>query len=235
VILRKFVRVNLLTMVELFHFQSAFYQFITLGLNCFVLLLNFNDFIMPRLAIFASGNGSNAQRIIEYFAGHPAITINLILCNKPDAFVLKRAEKLGIPALLFDRATFYETDLVQEKLGSCHIDYLILAGFLWLIPPGLLAVYPGRIINIHPALLPKYGGKGMYGQKVHEAVIASGDPESGISIHYVNENYDEGSIVFQAKCPVAEGDTPESLAEKVHALEYRYFPEILEKIVTHDT
>jgi phosphoribosylglycinamide formyltransferase 1 len=187
---------------------------------------------MPRLAVFASGNGSNAQRIIEYFSGHSTINVTLILCNKPDAYVLTRASNLGIPAMIFNRTTFYGSDLVRETLESNHIDFLILAGFLWLIPQNLLTVYPGRIINIHPALLPKYGGKGMYGMKVHEAVIAAGDPVSGITIHRVDEKYDEGKIIFQAKCPVDKEDTPESLAEKIHALEYRYFPEVIEKIVT---
>jgi len=190
---------------------------------------------MPRLAIFASGNGSNAQRIIEYFTGHPAITINLVLSNKPDAFVLQRAEKLGVETMVFDRTSFYKTGVIPEKLTSYHIDFIILAGFLWLIPENILSVYTGRIINIHPALLPKYGGKGMYGHKVHEAVIAAGDTESGITIHQVDELYDQGRIIFQTKCLVSETDTPESLAQKIHQLEYRYFPEVIEKIVTRDT
>jgi phosphoribosylglycinamide formyltransferase 1 len=187
---------------------------------------------MPRLALFASGNGSNAQRIIEYFTGHPTITVNLVLCNKPGAYVLERAENLGVPAMVFTRDTFYETTVIRDTLKSAQIDFLILAGFLWLIPRSLLADYPGKIINIHPALLPRYGGKGMYGMKVHEAVIASGDSVSGITIHHVDENYDEGSIIFQAECVVSDRDTPEDLAAKVHALEYRYFPEMIEKIVT---
>jgi phosphoribosylglycinamide formyltransferase-1 len=191
-----------------------------------------NEFTMPRLAIFASGNGTNAQRIIEYFAGHPTISINLILSNNPGAFVLHRAKNLGVPAEVFNRAAFYETHDVAEKLEANHIDFLILAGFLWLIPGNIISGYPGRIINIHPALLPKYGGKGMYGMKVHEAVIAAGDPESGITIHYVDEYYDEGRIIFQAKCIVNARDTAEDLAEKVHQLEYRYFPEVIERIVT---
>ena len=169
---------------------------------------------------------------MEYFSGHPTITINLILCNKPGAFVLTRAERLGIPSMLFNRSSFYETDLVQKTLESYRIDFIILAGFLWLIPKNLLEIFPERIINIHPALLPKFGGNGMYGMKVHEAVLASCDSVSGITVHYVDENYDEGRIIFQAECPVSEGDTPEILAEKVHALEYRYFPEVIEKIVT---
>ncbi len=189
---------------------------------------------MPRLAIFASGNGSNFQRIAEYFDGHPSVTISMIFCNKPDAFVLDRAEKLGIPSMVFNRASFYGTGMVHEALRSSHIDFIILAGFLWLIPAEILAAYPGRVINIHPALLPKYGGKGMYGMRVHEAVIAAGDYESGITIHHVDEQYDEGRIVFQAKCVVSGTETPESLAAKVHALEYRYLPGVIEEIVTRD-
>jgi phosphoribosylglycinamide formyltransferase 1 len=190
---------------------------------------------MPQLAIFASGNGSNAQRIIEYFTGHPAISISLVLCNNPDAHVLVRAENLGVPAMVFDRSSFYKSSLVCETLTKHRIDFIILAGFLWLIPQNILSAYPGRIINIHPALLPKYGGKGMYGMKVHEAVIAAGDPESGITIHHVDAHYDEGRIIFQAKCIVSDKDTPESLAGKVHQLEYRYFAEVIEEIVTRDT
>ena len=189
---------------------------------------------MPRLALFASGNGSNAQRIIEYFTGHSTITIDLVLCNKPGAQVLKRAETLGVSSILFNRATFYETSEIPDLLREKNISHLILAGFLWLIPQNILSIYPGKIINIHPALLPKYGGKGMYGMKVHEAVIAAGDAESGITIHHVDEKYDEGKIIFQAKCLITAGDTPESLAEKVHALEYRYFAAVIEKVVMND-
>lgn len=189
---------------------------------------------MPRLAIFASGNGTNAQRIIEYFSGHPTISINLVLSNNPGAHVLNRAKKLGVPTEIFNRSAFYQTSDVAETLKSYNIDFLVLAGFLWLIPEPIITRYPGRIINIHPALLPKYGGKGMYGMKVHEAVIAAGDPESGITIHYVDKHYDEGRIIFQAKCIVNSRDTAESLAEKVHQLEYRYFPEVIEKIVTEN-
>jgi phosphoribosylglycinamide formyltransferase-1 len=186
---------------------------------------------MPDIAIFASGNGSNAQRIIEYFSGHPAIRVSLVLCNKPDAYVLTRAENLSVPTRIFNRKSFYETSEIPEFLKANHIDYIVLAGFLWLIPQSLLNAYPGRIINIHPSLLPAYGGKGMYGSKVHEAVIASGDTESGITIHFVDENYDEGRIIFQAKCKIDAGETAESLAEKVHALEYRYFAEVIERVV----
>ncbi|MEI6681572.1 MAG: phosphoribosylglycinamide formyltransferase [Bacteroidota bacterium] len=191
--------------------------------------------MMLRLAIFASGNGSNAQRIIEYFEGHPAVTIGMVLCNNPDAFVLTRAKTLGVPAVVFSRSDFYETSRIPELLEENTIDFLVLAGFLWLVPQNILQAFRGKIINIHPALLPKFGGKGMYGMKVHEAVIAARETESGITIHFVDEHYDEGRIIFQARCPVASAETPESLAGKIHQLEYRYFPEVIEKTVTHDT
>jgi phosphoribosylglycinamide formyltransferase 1 len=190
---------------------------------------------MSRLAVFASGNGSNAKRIIDYFHGHPDISIDFLLCNKEGAPVLSRVENTGVAVRVFTRTAFYETNDIPELLMSARIDFLILAGFLWLVPQSLLNIYPGRIINIHPALLPKFGGKGMYGMKVHEAVIKAGENESGITIHYVDENYDEGRIIFQARCPVAKEDTPLSLAGKVHALEMRHYPEIIEKIVTRDT
>ncbi len=189
---------------------------------------------MKRLAILASGNGSNAQRIIEYFSGSSVVEVALVLSNKPDAYVLTRAENLNVPTLLFNRSEFYESDTVLVAIARHRIDFLVLAGFLWLIPANILRLYNGKIINIHPALLPKYGGKGMYGMKVHEAVITARDPESGITVHYVNEHYDEGQIIFQARCPVLPSDTPETLAEKIHALEYRWFPEIIEKVVTRD-
>lgn len=184
-----------------------------------------------RLAIFASGNGTNAQRIAGYFRDHPSIRVTLILSNNPDAYVLTRARILGIPCEVFDRNTFYNTDTVPALLSRYNTDYIILAGFLWLIPGNILTAYAGRIINIHPALLPAYGGKGMYGNKVHEAVIMAGEKESGITIHYVNERYDEGRIIFQAKCSVSPGDSPEMLAGKIHELEYTHFPEVIEKTV----
>jgi len=189
---------------------------------------------MCRLAIFASGNGTNAQRIIEYFKGHRQVTVELLLCNKADAPVIGRAMRLGVRAEVFGKAELYETGQVSDLLEKCGITHLILAGFLWLIPSGLITRYSGRIINIHPALLPKYGGKGMYGMKVHEVVIASGDAESGITIHHVNERYDDGSIIFQARCLVEPGETAETLAAKVHKLEYRYYPGVIEKSVMRD-
>jgi phosphoribosylglycinamide formyltransferase-1 len=186
---------------------------------------------MKNIAIFASGSGTNAENIAAYFEHHPGIRIALILSNKPDAFVLKRAEKFSIPTFVFDRQLFYQTDEVLRILLTNRIDLIVLAGFLWLVPRNILAAFPNRIINIHPALLPKYGGKGFYGMIVHEAVIGSGDKESGITIHYVNEIYDAGQIIFQARCPVDPSDTPDSLAHKVHDLEYRYFPEVIEKLL----
>ncbi len=187
---------------------------------------------MPRLAIFASGSGTNAQRITEYFRGHPTIAVELILCNNPAAGVLDRAAALGVPSVLFTRHEFCETGVVAGLLARYRIDHVVLAGFLWLVPSDILLAYPGRIVNIHPALLPKYGGKGMYGERVHRAVIGAGEAESGITIHLVDERYDEGRILFQARCRVEPGDTPETLAERVHALEHAHYPEVIEKWVT---
>ncbi len=186
---------------------------------------------MVNIAILASGSGTNAQRISEYFSNHPLIRVRLIISNNPEAYVLTRALHLRIPSHVFSRKTFYETNETADLLIKNDISFIVLAGFLWLLPSSLLGMYPGRIINIHPALLPKYGGKGMYGGKVHKAVMEAGEPESGISIHYVNEKYDEGDIIFQARCPVMPGDTPESLAARIHELEYRYYPEVIEKVV----
>ena len=189
---------------------------------------------MKRIAIFASGSGSNAQNITEYFEGSSIIKIPLILTNNSNAFVLERAQKMDIPSVVFDRNDFYNKNVVLNVLEEHKIDFIVLAGFLWLIPESLIQRFPNKIINIHPALLPKYGGKGMYGAKVHEAVLAAGDRETGISIHYVNEKYDEGRILFQAKTNIEKSDTPDSIAQKVHALEYENFPRIIEKCVLSD-
>jgi phosphoribosylglycinamide formyltransferase-1 len=192
--------------------------------------LNGNNF-GPRLAVFASGNGSNAQRLAEFFHADGSANVAVIYSNKPDAYVLDRARLLGIPSVVFNRHTFYETQDVLSDLHSRSADWIVLAGFLWLMPSYLLEAYKGRIVNIHPALLPKYGGKGMYGMKVHEAVIAAGETESGITIHLVNENYDEGKVIFQARCTVEPHDTPESLAQKIHELEYEYFPQVIKNLI----
>ncbi len=180
-----------------------------------------------RIAIFASGSGTNAERIMSFSQEHEFFEVSIVLSNKPDAFALKRAERFKVETCIFDRDTFYNTGEIPELLVKLNIDLVVLAGFLWLIPGNLIRTFPDRIINIHPALLPKYGGKGMYGRHVHEAVIANGDKESGISIHYVNEVYDEGKIIFQGKCEVKPGDTPELLAERIHKLEYEHFPRVI--------
>lgn len=186
---------------------------------------------MKNLAIFASGSGSNAENIIQYFAQKPEFCVKKIYCNVPDAYVLERAKKYQVPTVVFNRTDFRNPEGILRQLQKDGTDFIILAGFLWLIPACITAAFPNRIINIHPALLPSYGGKGMYGHHVHEAVIAAGEKESGITIHYVNDHYDEGTPIFQAKCPVLPGDTPDELAARVHELEYRYFPEVIERVV----
>ncbi len=189
---------------------------------------------MKHIAIFASGSGTNAENIARYFRDHPVVRVSLILANKPDAYVLERAKNLGVPSYVFDRQEFYESEKVLHLLMQTRIDFLVLAGFLWLVPDYLLKAYPGRIINIHPALLPKFGGKGMFGEKVHQAVIAAGEKRTGISIHYVNERYDEGQIIFQESFEIGPEDTPESIAQRVHKLEYEHFPRVIEKVVLGD-
>jgi phosphoribosylglycinamide formyltransferase-1 len=190
---------------------------------------------MINIAIFASGSGTNAQRITEYFLDHKTCSVALILSNNKDAYVLERARNLGISAATFNRQEFYETSFVTNLLKEHSINFIILAGFLWMVPSDLLLRYPERILNIHPALLPKYGGKGMYGMRVHEAIISNHDKESGITIHLVNDQYDKGKILFQAKCNVEEIDTPLSLANKIHILEYRYFPLVIENYILKGT
>lgn len=184
-----------------------------------------------QIAIFASGSGTNAERIMSHFKDHPLAGVSVVLSNKPDARVLERAARFNVETRVFEREEFYKSNRIQDFLEERKIDLIALAGFLWLIPPELIRAFEGRIVNIHPALLPKYGGKGMYGMHVHEAVLASGDRESGISIHYVNEVYDEGRIIHQARCPVKPDDTPESLAGRIHELEYRDYPVIIEKLL----
>jgi len=184
-----------------------------------------------KIAIFASGSGTNAENIGRFFTHHPKAEVCLILSNKKDAGVVLRAKNLGIPCIIFNREDFYDNAKVQTDLKKYKVDFIILAGFLWLLPKELIQSYPKRIINIHPALLPKYGGKGMYGMRVHETVLANNEVESGITIHYVNEEYDSGDIIFQARCGISKNDTAEDLAEKVHALEYEHFPRVIERIV----
>ena len=186
---------------------------------------------MKNIAVFASGNGSNAQRLIEWFAGKEYARISRILTNNPEAYVVERARAAGIPCTLFTREEWKNTTTVDEILTADETDLIVLAGFLWLVPPRIVQKYPNRIVNIHPALLPKYGGKGMYGHYVHEKVIEMKETESGITIHYVNEHYDEGSVIFQAKCPVLPDDTPDTLADRIHVLEHRHYPEEVEKLI----
>ncbi|MDR2963165.1 MAG: phosphoribosylglycinamide formyltransferase [Bacteroidales bacterium] len=187
---------------------------------------------MPRLAIFASGSGSNAENLIRFFTDS-STHITRIFCNNPKAGVIERAKKFNIPVTIFSREDFYNSTNVLDQLVDDKTDAIILAGFLWLIPQNLIAQFPGRIINIHPALLPQYGGKGMYGSRVHEAVIANGESRSGITIHLVDEIYDNGTILFQAHCSITPEDTPETLAHKVHALEYEHFPKVVAEFVNN--
>ena len=184
-----------------------------------------------KLAIFASGAGSNARKIIEYFRNSPQIDVSLIVCNHPGAGVMEIAHSNGIQTLLIERQRFMKADAYLPVLNEHLIDFIVLAGFLWKVPKSLIVAYPQKIINIHPALLPKYGGKGMYGHFVHEAVIASGEKESGITIHYVDPLYDHGDIIFQATCPVEPGDNADSLAQKIHLLEHRHFAPVIEQVL----
>ncbi len=181
-----------------------------------------------KIAIFASGSGTNAERLVNYFKDHDRIEIGQILSNKADAFVLQRAKRLGVPQLVFGKQELYRSEELLHMLHQQQIDAIVLAGFLWLIPKSLIDLYPNKIINIHPALLPAFGGKGMYGIRVHEAVINNGEWRSGITIHLVNEAYDDGAVLAQAECLVNSVDTPETLAQKIHELEYQHFPVVIE-------
>jgi phosphoribosylglycinamide formyltransferase-1 len=185
---------------------------------------------MIRIVILASGSGTNAENIIKYFNSSNLISVVQVLSNKKDAKVLDRANRLKVSSMCFNRDEFINSDKVLELLKD-KADYIILAGFLWKIPSNIIEAFSNKIINIHPALLPKYGGKGMYGMHVHQAVVENNEKESGITIHYVNENYDEGAIIFQKSFKVLATDTAEDVANKVHKLEYKYFPEIIEKVL----
>lgn len=184
------------------------------------------------LAIFASGTGSNARKLMEHFTSHPRVKVSLLVSNKPGAGALHHAADFGVNTLLIEKERFFRGDSYLPELEAAGIDFIILAGFLWKIPSGMVAAYPQRIINIHPALLPNYGGKGMYGKHVHEAVIANGDTESGITIHFVDEQYDHGATIFQAMCPVLPEDTADTLADRIHALEHAHFSKVVESVVT---
>jgi phosphoribosylglycinamide formyltransferase-1 len=184
---------------------------------------------MKKIAILASGSGTNAENIVRYFEDNENLNIVCVYSNKGDAFVLERAKMLNIPTVVFDRHQFYDTDIVLQSLLAYEVDLVVLAGFLWLVPHQLIDNF--SIINIHPALLPKYGGKGLYGHRVHEAVVANKEVESGITIHFVNEQYDDGQIIFQAKCEVSSLDTPDDVAAKIHELEQANFPKVIEQLL----
>lgn len=181
------------------------------------------------IAVFASGSGTNAEAIYQHFSKHTEINFKALFCNKPNAGVLSRAKEWDTETILFSKEEFYSPNSILDKLEYLKIDFIVLAGFLWLIPPVLIRNYENRIINIHPALLPNYGGKGMYGMNVHQSVINNQEKESGITIHLVNEEYDKGEILLQAKVNIEKKDTPETLASKIHQLEHKYFPKTLEE------
>lgn len=184
-----------------------------------------------RIAIFASGSGSNAQKIMEHFKYHDEAEVALVLSNHAEAFVLQRADNFEVPTHVFDRQEFYESDEIVRLLNRLKIDLVVLAGFLWLVPDNLLKAYPNQIINIHPSLLPKYGGKGMYGDRVHRAVLENKDEESGISIHFVNENFDEGELIYQGRFKIEPDDTLEIIKFKGQQLEHLHYPKVIENLL----
>ena len=186
---------------------------------------------MKRIVIFASGSGTNAENLIKFFQNRDNTSVIQVLTNNPRAKVLERAKKLKVSALSFNKIAFTETSDVLNILKAAQPDLIVLAGFLWKFPENILSEFPNKVINIHPALLPKYGGKGMYGMHVHEAVVENNEKETGITIHYVNENYDEGAIIFQAKCEVLKSDTAEDVAAKIHELEMEHFPKVVERLL----
>ena len=186
---------------------------------------------VKKIAILASGSGSNAENIANYFKGSDYAEVSFIIANNPEAYVIERAKRLNIEYTVVTKAQFMEADSIIAMLKERDIDFVVLAGFLRRVPAKLIQAYPGRIVNIHPALLPKHGGKGMYGDRVHKAVVESGDTESGITIHLIDEQYDKGTTFFQAKCEVLPTDTPDDVATKVHALEYEHFPHVIEEIL----
>ncbi|HAH59524.1 MAG: phosphoribosylglycinamide formyltransferase [Lentimicrobiaceae bacterium] len=186
---------------------------------------------MKRIAVFASGNGSNAENITRYFATSDLAKVEAIYCNNPKAHVIRRATNLKVPLVLFDREKFYASDVVLRDLQGRKIDLIVLAGFLWLMPGSITKAFSQKIVNIHPALLPSFGGKGMFGDNVHDAVIEAGERESGITIHLIDEVYDHGTILLQVKCKLSPDETPESLAKKIHQLEYEHYPKVIEQLL----
>ena len=187
---------------------------------------------IKNIAIFASGTGTNTENIIQYFQQKKTAKIVLIVCNNPQAGVLKIATVNNIPSIIIQKEKFFKGDAYLPELKTAGVNFIVLAGFLWKIPSLIINEYRDAIINIHPALLPKFGGKGMYGNFVHEAVLSAKEKESGITIHFVDEFYDNGKTIFQVTCPVYENDTTETLAKRIHELEYTYFPKVIEELIT---
>lgn len=185
---------------------------------------------MTRIAIFASGSGTNAENIINYFQSSDSIKVTIVYCNKETAGVFDRCKQLEVPCIWFSKEAFHDSSRVLHHV-QLHADFIVLAGFLWKIPMDFVSAFPQKIVNIHPALLPKYGGKGMYGMHVHRAVKENKETETGITIHFVNKNYDEGAIIFQATASVDSNDSPEDIAKKVHQLEYMYFPKVIREVI----
>jgi phosphoribosylglycinamide formyltransferase-1 len=188
---------------------------------------------MTRIAIFASGSGTNAENIIKYFQNSDSIRVSKVYCNKKNAGVFERCARLNVPCIWFSREAFYDSSRVLHDV-QLHADFVVLAGFLWKIPADFIHAFPQKMVNIHPALLPKYGGKGMYGMNVHKAVKENKETETGITIHFVNEHYDEGAIIFQVKTSLEPRDTPEDIAKKIHVLEYANFPRVIEEVILSD-
>lgn len=199
--------------------------------SCLSLVFLDHYIVKKRIAIFASGSGSNAQKIMEHFKYSPDAEVSLVLSNNPEAYVLQRADNFEIPSHVFDRQEFYNTDHVIQMLKNLQIDLIVLAGFLWLVPDSLLKAFPNKIINIHPALLPKYGGKGMYGDRVHQAVLANKEEEHGITIHFANEHFDEGEIIYQARFRIEPSDTLDIIKFKGQQLEHQHFPKVIEGLL----
>ena len=214
--------IRYLTSVIIFYFN-----------NCLFISINTYFCVMKKIAIFASGNGSNAENICTYFNNNKSVCVVLLATNKKNAFVVERLKKFNIPVFCFSKWVLNNTEVVQKKLSEYSVDFVVLSGFLLRVPENLVSLFCNKIINIHPSLLPKFGGSGMYGENVHKAVIDAKEIQSGITVHYVDNNYDEGSIIFQENFSLSVNETPKSLSEKIHLLEMKCFPVVIEKIVNN--
>ena len=198
---------------------------------CLFISINTYFCVMKKIAVFASGDGTNAENICNYFINNKGVSVVLLATNKKDSFVVKRLKKFSVPVFYFNKEELDNTEVVQKKLSECSVDFIVLSGFLLKIPKGITSLFLNKIINIHPSLLPKFGGKGMYGENIHKAVVDAKEKQSGITIHYVNNNYDEGNIIFQEKFSLSKNETSKSLSKKIKVLEMRSFPVIIEKII----